>query len=136
MKKFIATVNDGDPLFVKPTLNGLEIEARDVSDGYHTMHELYQHKMALNMALFHAWHEVQMNTSNPLGFQVMKSKHHHDGTMFEGEYFIVMAITRVGQISYHYKLKHWNEFVIPEVDRVPKWDGHSSIQVLERLLQL
>jgi hypothetical protein len=104
----------------------------DVSDEYHTMHELYKHRMALNIALFNNLHHPRHDSHR---IEVMKSKLHHDGTMFDG-YFVVMAITPIGQISYHYKLKHWNKFMIPEVDRTPEWDGHNSYDVLERLMEI
>lgn len=110
----------------------LEFEAEEIGDEYHTMHELYQHRMALNIALFHVLNIWDYEIA---GTRVMKSKLHNDGTMFEG-YFIVMAITPVGQISYHYKLKHWDKFQIPEVERTPKWDGHGSLEVMERLMKL
>lgn len=99
----------------------------EVSDGYHTMHELYQHRMALNIALFH-WIKKD--------YEVVKSKLHYDGTMFDG-YFIVAAKTEEGQISYHYKLKHWDKFNLFEVERVPwEYDGHGSLEVIERLIKL
>ena len=98
----------------------------EVSDEYHTMHELYEHRMALNIALFHAWKRH---------YECMKSKLHNDGTMFDG-YFIVMAVTEIGQISYHYKLKYWDKFDLTEVDKTPPWDGHSPKEVLERLMKL
>ena len=124
----------------------VEIEAEQVGDQYHTMHELYQHRMALTIALFNYWAKQRyglelfydMDTIAKIDGMtvppiVMKSKLHHDGTMFEGGYFIVMAITTHGQISYHYDLKHWNKFKIPEVERTPEWDGHGSLEVMQRL---
>lgn len=140
MTKFFAK-NISESSF-KWTLNGdeenLEFEAEVLGDEYHTIDELYNHRMVLNIALFHAWHEL--TTQFGVGglstnIQVMKSKLHNDGTMFEG-YFIVMALTPVGQVSYHYKLEYWNKFQIPEVERTPEWDGHSSQNVLERLEKL
>jgi len=105
----------------------------DISDEYHTMHELYQHRMALNIALFNMIHVYRKYPGGPV---VLKSKLHSDGTMFE-EYFIVTAvIPEIGQISYHYKLKHWDKFNIPEQERAPEWDGHNSLDVLERLGKL
>lgn len=104
----------------------------EVSDGYHTMHELYQHRMALTVALFHSWY---IEYGHEPEWQIFKSKFHSDGTMFEG-YFIVMAIVPSGQISYHYDLKHWDLFKIPEVERAPEYDGHTSDDVIERLLKL
>lgn len=123
----VTSVRKG-PKIVAITYEGEDI---DVTDGYHTMHELYQHRMALNIALFNT-----LICGNDLDVkEVMKSKLHNDGTMFEG-YFIVMAITEFGQISYHYDLKHWDKFKIPEVERTPEWDGHGSIEVIERLMKL
>ena len=128
MRRFFATNARvaGQTLDAEPHAK-MEIEAEDISDGYHTMHELYQHRMALNIALFN----LLENTHRAY---VIKSKLHSDGTMFEGGYFIVMAVFHnIGQISYHYLLKHWDKFRIPEVERAPKYDGHSSVDVLERL---
>ena len=121
------TIEQAEPIYGDTTefIKYIEIEAHDIGDEYHTMHELYQHRMALTIALFHCIHSAKY-------WKVLKSKQHHDDSMFEG-YFIVMLLTDFGQISYHYKLKHWDKFKIPEVERAPKWDGHTSIEVLQRL---
>ena len=108
----------------------MEVWGTECGDDYHTISELYDHRMALNIALFHAWF-----VANRPSIKVMKSKLHNDGTMFPG-YFIVMALTTEGQISYHYELSHWDKFKIPEVERTPEWDGHGSQNVLERLEKL
>lgn len=122
-----------------------EVEALEVSDGYHTFHELYQHRMALNAALFNFWAAERIKLERFFGLEyvappipkVMKSKLHNDGTMFEGGYFVVLAITVEGQISYHYQLKHWDEFRIPEVERIPiPYDNHTPKGVIERLMKL
>jgi len=135
MKQFrlILTNDAEDSLSVPITAENFRaynVIITDVGDEYHTMHELYEHRMALNIALFHALYRDDYGVAT-----VMKSKLHHDGTMFDG-YFIVMTLTPLGQISYHYKLKHWDKFNIPEVERTPEWDGHSSLQVMERLMKL
>ena len=111
----------------------------DASDRYHSINELYDHRMMLNAALFNL---IQMisdwDSADETGFnyefKVMKSKQHYDGSMFDG-YFIVMLLTPKGQISYHYKLEYWNLFQIPEVERTPEYDGHKSEDVLARLVQ-
>jgi hypothetical protein len=100
-------------------------DSAEVSDGFHTMSELYDHRRALTAALFSAWRS--------LGVPVMKAKEHSDGTMFDG-YFIVMAIRPTGQISYHYDREYWDQFDVPEVPRTPPWDGHSAADVIHRLL--
>lgn len=130
------TIGRADVVFNGVTIKGENLEVRDE---YHSMHELYQHRMALNIGLFNymqmtkgweSYSEVMME------FELMKSKLHHDGTMFDGYFIVMLIVPNVGQISYHYKLKHWDEFRIPEVERTPKWDGHSSNDVIERLMKL
>lgn len=117
-----------------------KVTTEHISDGYHTMHELYEHRMALNVALFNVINELQeYGEDNLPDLKVMKSKLHYDGTMFEGGYFVVVLFdtARNNQISYHYKLKHWDKFTIPEVERIPfPYDGHTSKDVLEALLKL
>lgn len=129
MKRFIVKCGPETVIIGKDReiiFEGNDIEVRDE---YHSMHELYQHRMALNIALFNSiW------KSRP-AISVWKSKLHHDGTMFEG-YFIVMAVTHYGQISYHYKLEHWDKFDIPEIERTPEYDGHTSQDIIERLMKL
>jgi hypothetical protein len=42
-----------------------------------------------------------------------------------------------GLISNHYKLKDWNLFQVPEVDKALfEYDGHTGKEVLERLTNL
>jgi len=110
-----------------------------LKDEFHTMDELYDHRLALNVALFNIWayqiadlvrHGVDVNKL------VVKSKLHFDGTMFDG-YFVVAASTEKGQISYHYKLEHWDKFKVPEVERIQwEYDGHTSKDVIQRLLAI
>lgn len=114
---------------------GKEIE---VSDGYHTMSELYEHRYAL----FYALVKVYDDYITPLGSSVtcIKSKLHHDGTMFDDSFIVMMGILKMDttriQISYHYPLSWWDKFNIMEMDRAPKWDGHTSDDVLKRLMEL
>lgn len=98
----------------------------ETSDGYHTFRDLYDHRMALTKAL------MESNTAIS-----WKSKNHHpDGDpMFDG-FFIVGMDLPAGQISYHYKLEHWDVFkYINEWHHAPLWDGHSPEDVVKRLLQ-
>lgn len=104
-----------------------EVDVDTVSDGYHTFGELYDHRRALTAAFL-----------RDLGRFAWKSKAHHpdDNPMFEGGYFIVGAnLLDHGQISYHYKLTHWDDFRrIPEIPHAPKYDGHTPVDVVQRLL--
>lgn len=92
-----------------------------VSDGDHTFSELYHHRAILTAAAFNAHPEM-----------AWKSKQHHDGSMYDG-YFIVGVNTVCGQATYHYALEYWDFFKVPELDRAPEWDGHTSAVAAARL---
>lgn len=100
----------------------------DFSDGYHTFNELYEYRMLYNAMIFN---ELAMQ-----GFyDVHKSKLHHDGKAPFGnpDYFIVVAELPTGQISNHYRMKHWDLFQIPEKERSNEWDGHTPSDVANRI---
>lgn len=100
-----------------------------VSDGYHSMDDLYEHRMALTAALTN-----MINFEG--GLTTFKARQHYDGTMFEGQ-FIVVIVTPEGQISYHYDLKDWDNFKIPEFEKSPiPYDGHGANEVIKRLLKI
>lgn len=108
----------------------------ELSDGYHTFKELYQHRLLLTAHLFNSLHSRFYEWGN--GAEVFKSYRHYDGELcFEGGWFIVMSILPgIGQISYHYGNEHWDLFKIPEVEKPPvPFDGHTGADVLERLRQ-
>lgn len=88
-----------------------------VKDEYHTMDELYDHRRALNIALFNALNELYGRAGMHMFVpKVFKSKNHHPDCdpMFPG-YFIVFAVGKDGQwTSYHYELKYWDHFKIRE----------------------
>jgi hypothetical protein len=144
MKKFLTVNMDTQTLRLEKTeldensneVMTLSFEAEEVGDEYHTMHELYQHRMALNIALFH----VLENTTDNHDFRVYKSERHHPDSdpMFEG-YFIVFCFdTRNGNwTSYHYKQKHWDEFDIPTASHPPLYPkGHvSAIEFLSGMFK-
>jgi hypothetical protein len=94
----------------------------DLSDGYHTFNELYEHRCIL--------FSVICNQNKNLAW---KSKQHHDGTMFDGM-FIVGLDTGFGQATYHYELDQWCYFNVKELTKAPEWDGHTSYNVLNRLI--
>lgn len=95
------------------------------SDGYHTFAELYDHRALLFIAL-----------AATCGCPVWYSFWHHDGTSHEG-YFLAGIEFMHGTITYHLERKHMRTIQkIPGVVariRAPKWDGHTSEDVLERL---
>lgn len=118
--------------------NDIDIWCEDVSDGYHTMSELYQHRYALFCALV----KVYDNYKTPLGSVVTcyKSKLHNNGTMLDNSFIVTMCVnkldTTVEQISYHLPIEWWDKFNIMELERMIPWDGHDSNDVIERLIRL
>lgn len=93
-----------------------------------TNQELYDFRLVLNALLFNEWAETGK-------YEVYKSKRHHDGELcFDGDWFIVVAILPLGQVTNHYHIKYWDYFKIPSYERVKdEFDGHTSCDVLERL---
>jgi hypothetical protein len=101
-----------------------------LTDGYHTMEELYDHRRALTAVLA---------ASAATAGESWRSKQHHpdDAPMFEGGYFVVGIELPTGTITYHYKLSHWDDFAsVPELEHAPKWDGALPPVTVDRLLEL
>lgn len=120
-----------------------------LSDGYHTFKELYDIRLAYNVALFNEWasswlkNKYYRDSGKLIGlieprYNIHKSWKHYDGELcFGGGWFIVVAILPTGQISNHYKAEHWNLFKIPEVEKALfPFDNHNSKDVINRLKQL
>jgi hypothetical protein len=129
LKRFITYGTHGD---------SKEIWASEVSDGYHTFTELYNHRIALWMALC----KIYDNYITPLQSRIKcwKSKQHNDGSMFNGWFILGMEVTEFTgpkiQLTYHLPLEYWDKINVIELERAPKWDGHSPQDVIERLAKL
>lgn len=116
-----------------------------ISDGYHTFKELYDIRLAYNVALFNEW-SIPVTCHTPTEdvilerpkYNVHKSWKHFDGELcFGGGWFIVVAVLPTGQISNHYEAKYWDLFKIPEVDKALfEFDGHNTEDCINRLKSL
>lgn len=94
----------------------------DFSDGYHTFNELYHHRAVLFSVICNTFPE-----------KAWKSKLHDTGDMYEGM-FIVGIETEQGQATYHYDIEpYWDMFKVKELDKAPKWDGHTPSDAIERI---
>ena len=94
----------------------------EFSDGYHTFKELYHHRAVLFSVICNAFPE-----------RSWKSKLHDTGDMFEGM-FIVGIETEQGQATYHYDIEpYWDIFKVKELEKAPKWDGHTSSEAIDRI---
>lgn len=101
----------------------------DVSDGYHTIKELYDHRYALLIALCN----VVKHPS--CWIKLYKTKQHVDWTMFIW-YFLVQWTIHWNQISYHLPLQYRDIIEIPEIDKAYPRDWHTSDDVVKRLLSI
>jgi len=129
----ITVRSDKPPISLTGREYTFDVENDAVTDSYHTMQELYDMRLALCVNLFNTMSLIDEGRYYGQPF-VVKSKLHNDGTMFP-DYFVIAANLAKGQISFHYELKHWDKFQIPEVERVTwEYDGHTSQDVIERLM--
>lgn len=102
-----------------------------VSDGYHTIEELYDHRITLFIALC----RVYADTHYPI--KTWRSKLHSDSTSINGWFIMGIGKEEGKQISYHLPVARWDETDFAEtLDRAPEWDGHTSTDVLNRLKAL
>jgi len=98
-----------------------KIQGNDISDGFHTFDELYEHRclLFLNLCL-----------QSP---QLCCYKQDYD------EWFCLYMDSTCGQLSYHIPNKYLPLIegkigaIVKELDH---WDGHTSAQVIERLQKL
>lgn len=96
----------------------------EVSDGYHTFDELYEHRHALFLAL------VRQNKA-----MAWRARMDSEGKGMEG-WFLVGLRLPGGDISYHLPDRLWENLEgIQTTEKAPKWDGHTSADVVKRLLQ-
>lgn len=107
-----------------------DIDTSQVSDGYHTFGELYEHRIVLFIALCRF--VQQFGTAS-----VWRSRIHSDGTSFDG-WFVLGIFERKGlQITYHLPNTRWQECdFAKQLDCAPEFDGHTPSDVLERLKKL
>lgn len=99
-----------------------------ISDGYHTFGELYEHRITLFITLVRMLKHL---TSSP--DYVWRTK-------TDPDWFVLGVGSKAGeQITYHLPMSKWEEtnfaFELSQEQR-PKYDGHTSKDVLDRLNKL
>lgn len=115
----------------------------DTSDGYHTFDELYEHRTGLLAALCNVAAGVMETEGLELRDMkclVFKSRHHHDGEMYDGMFIVGLNCSMLPGpwakwATWHCEDKWWDRFNIPELDRAPEWDGHTPADALARLIE-
>ena len=119
-------IDDINRLIIESKLSG-ETFTKEISDGHHTFGELYRHRIILFCTLCKLLPEISW-----------KSKKHFDeenDPMFNDS-FIAGINTPEGVATYHIKLKYWEMFNIPELERAPKYEQYNSDDVIERVYSL
>ena len=102
----------------------IKCDVGEVSDGYHTFNELYAHRCTLFAALAISNKHISW-----------KSKFHNDGSSFDG-WFIAGMNLPTGTITYHLPIdQFWDKFAVPEIEKAPEWDGHTSQDVIKRIIE-
>lgn len=97
-----------------------------ISDGYHTFDELYNHRNLLFISLMRSNPTISWRANN-----------HEDGTMYES-WFIAGMCLPTGDISYHLPINMWellDNSGIATTNIAPKWDGHTPEDVIQRLTE-
>lgn len=95
-----------------------KVVGNDISDGFHTFDELYEHRCLLFINL------CLMNVS------ASAWKPHYEG------WPCLMMQTKYGQISYHVPEKFLFLFDKVIDKKEFKWDGHTSEDVISRLQKM
>jgi len=116
----------------------------NISDGYHTFGELYEHRIQLFIALCKTIEEVCLfETEASYGSEIKsklntwKSKIHSDGTFFDGWFILGICKEKGIQITYHLPISKWDECDFAKtMEKAPEYDGHTPADILERLKNL
>jgi hypothetical protein len=117
--KIPLTVAFNQAVTTNKELFGDKFDTNLISDGYHTFGELYEHRIALFIAL------CRFNA------------HYCFRTPEKDGWFILGINTdRSKQITYHLPASKLSEVEFAEVLQDYKFDGHTSADVLERLKSL
>lgn len=104
-----------------------KIVGDDLSDGFHTFDELYEHRIAL-------WITFCRLTDD---FYPWRSQLHSDGSKIDGWFILGIGRSPGEQITYHLPMSRWGDTEFADtLDRAPEWDGHTPADVLSRLMNL
>lgn len=113
-----------------PDRVGLTVDGTSCSDGYHTFDELYDHRIALFIALC----QDLAGNNHP---NIWKSKKHHDGSEYEGWFIMGINEEKGEQITYHLPMSEWDNTHFAQIyEFAPEWDGHTSADVIKRIKNL
>lgn len=113
-----------------------QVESGKISDGYHTFDELYEHRIGIYIALCCAQDKIN-KVFRGGGQPVWRSKKHSDGKTLDSWFILGVGKENGKQITYHLPDYYWELCDFAEVLEIaPDFDGHTSADVIDRLLKL
>jgi hypothetical protein len=105
-----------------------KIKTNEISDGYHTFKELYDHRCNLFIL------SCKLLLKNNPNAKVWKTLTRHDYLQDVGWFLMGINTEEGNQITYNLKIDYWDLCDFAEtIRRAPKWDGHTSNDVINRL---
>ena len=108
-----------------------------VSDSFHTFDELYDHRIALFIALCAMIFRYYKKQGNGKQCPVWRSRKHSDNSDYNGWFIMGIHEKEGEQITYHLPEKYWEKTTFARtLPNAPEWDKHTSADVLDRLTQI
>lgn len=105
-----------------------KIDTDQISDGYHTFGELYDHRIELWILVCSIMEKISVS------YHTWRTKKHSDGEEIEGWFVLGMNMKAGQQITYHLPMDRWNDCAFAnEIHMAPEFDGHTADDVLTRL---
>jgi hypothetical protein len=111
-----------------------QVDTNQISDGYHTFYELYEHRISLFIALAKSYKWSRTESRNR---KVWRAEI-YSGEVKSEDWFILGIGTEAGeQITYHLPMFMWEDCDFVDVlEKAVEFDGHTSTDVLLRLKDL
>ena len=95
----------------------------ETSDGYHTFDELYKHRCTLFCAFLKLYQGPKW-----------RSLLHEDGSSFDGWFVAGCDLGEGVSITYHLPIELWDLCPATPLPHAPPFDGHTSHDVIERMV--
>lgn len=102
-------------------------DTNELSDGYHTFKELYEHRHVLFLSLMKVLPQLSW----------ISLRHATGEKCFNGKWFIAGITLPSGNVSYHLPMRLYGTGIATgakELERGMEWDGRTPNDVINRLL--
>lgn len=111
-----------------------DCDTNQISDGYHTFGELYEHRIVLWISRCRG---IRVSGHHKLRDEVWISTKHSDGGVWDGWFMLGIGFNPGDQMTYHLPMNYWDECDFAQVlEQAPPYDGHTSADVLKRIALL